>query len=263
MRMPRFAKLQNALIRKHSGKKQPDEKKRGALAFFNSPLGLWILSAIFLTVGGSYITKRQECLATARTNIELYRSLEREIYGRRLRILDDAASSSNSIDFYKALESNSFAELKQFDGQTLSALTGQFDQMRSKIVGVDILIYIENAALTDLYDVEYLLFRDPHYVQVFGGRKNGDVSPDFPGDEIYKFVRKNGSFLLQAFTKIATRSRAYDPVPACSAGNFLHDLWSDNELPSLKLVPSSWWDVITEEEPAPESAPSTSTAHQK
>jgi hypothetical protein len=39
MRMPRFAKLQNALIRKQS-----DKKKSGALAFINSPLGLWILS---------------------------------------------------------------------------------------------------------------------------------------------------------------------------------------------------------------------------
>ena len=103
MRMPRFAKLQNALIRKQSGKKQSDEKKSGALSFFNSPLGLWMLSAIFLTVIGSSVTKRQECLATARANIELYNSLDQEIRGRQFRILNEAASSSNSIDFYKAL----------------------------------------------------------------------------------------------------------------------------------------------------------------
>src|SRR5262249_11128208 len=132
MRMPRFAKLQNALIRKKS-----DQKKSGALTFFNSPLGLWMLSAIFLTVGSSYFTKRQECLATARTNIELYKSLDRELVSRRRRIVFEALFSSNSIDFYKTLRSDSSAELKQFDGQPLFALATQLDQIRGKIEGTD------------------------------------------------------------------------------------------------------------------------------
>jgi hypothetical protein len=114
--MPKYAKIQNARSRK---------SPRSAVTFFNSPFGLWLLSAIFLTVGGAALSARQECLASARSDIESFNRVSDELAARRLRLLVAVRYSSNSIDFLKTMRSNASANFKEFDGQSYPALIGQ------------------------------------------------------------------------------------------------------------------------------------------
>jgi hypothetical protein len=72
VRMPKYAKLQNRLNRK---------TYRSAVTFFNSPLGLWLLSAMLLTVGGAALSARQECLASAQSDIESFHRLSENLSG--------------------------------------------------------------------------------------------------------------------------------------------------------------------------------------
>jgi hypothetical protein len=114
--MPKYAKIQNFRNRK---------TPRSAVTFFNSPFGLWLLSAIFLTVGGAALSARQECLALARSDIESFNRVSDELAARRLRLLVAVRYSSNSIDFLKTMQSNASANFKEFDGQSYPALIAQ------------------------------------------------------------------------------------------------------------------------------------------
>jgi hypothetical protein len=115
-RMPKYAKIQNFRNRK---------TPRSAVTFFNSPLGLWLLSAIFLTVGGAALSGRQECLASAESNIENFNRISREFFSRRIRLEQALLDSSNIIDFRKAVRSNAFANFKEFDGRSIDELNLQ------------------------------------------------------------------------------------------------------------------------------------------
>jgi hypothetical protein len=98
---------------------------RSAVTFFNSPFGVWLLSAIFLTVGGAALSARQECLASARSDIESYNRVSDELASRRLRLMFALSQSSNATDFQKALRSSTYATYKEFDGQGFRALVVQ------------------------------------------------------------------------------------------------------------------------------------------
>jgi hypothetical protein len=104
------------------------------LAILNTPLGLWLLSAGLITIGGATITAHQDCLANARSDLTTFQSLSAEIYSRRVRIARATLETSNAIDFLKVLKLNAFAVHKEFDGQSLRALIGQQEMVRSKIV---------------------------------------------------------------------------------------------------------------------------------
>jgi hypothetical protein len=127
-RMPRYAKLQNALARRSEG-----AKTNRIWAFLNSALGLWFLSAIFLTVGGAAVSSRNQCISTFETDADTFRQLSIEISGRRQRIINTARTSSNDIDFRKGISDNRFSAFKQFDGQPLSALLFQQSHLRRKL----------------------------------------------------------------------------------------------------------------------------------
>ncbi|MFK4522186.1 hypothetical protein ABIF90_000167 [Bradyrhizobium japonicum] len=130
-KMPKFAKLQNTLLRRPNGGKR--QIGTGVWAFFNSAFGLWLLSAIFLTVGGAIITARQECVVAGRSNFHTYRRLANEIYGRRLRLITAAEQSSNAIDYMKALRSSHFEYFREFDGQPLFSLIEQQERLLREI----------------------------------------------------------------------------------------------------------------------------------
>jgi hypothetical protein len=126
--MPRYAKLQNALARRSEG-----AKTNRIWAFLNSALGLWVLSAIFLTVGGAAVSSRNQCRSTFETDADTFRQLSIEIAGRQQRIINTARTSSNDIDFRKGISDNRFTSFKQFDGQPLSALLFQQSHLRRKL----------------------------------------------------------------------------------------------------------------------------------
>jgi hypothetical protein len=125
--MPKFAKIQNQLFRAQS-------KVRGSvLAILNSPLGLWLLSATLITVGGATITAHQDCVASARSDLTTFQDLSTEIYSRRVRIARATLETSNAIDFLKVLKLTASAVHKEYDGRSLQALISQQERARSKI----------------------------------------------------------------------------------------------------------------------------------
>jgi hypothetical protein len=99
-------------------------------------LGLWLLSATLITIGGATVTAHQDCLASARSDLTTFQNLSTEIYGRRVRIARATQETSNAIDFLRVLKLTSFAVHKEFDGQSLRALISQQERARSKIVMV-------------------------------------------------------------------------------------------------------------------------------
>lgn len=125
--MPKYAKLQN-LIRRGAIKR---EKKLAI--FLNSPLGLWLLSAVFLTIGGAGLSSRQECVAAAKSDIERFQHLTTEIMGRRLRLIEAIEDSSTAKKFVKVAKSTAFADFKDFDGQSLYSLLDQQRRIRDRI----------------------------------------------------------------------------------------------------------------------------------
>jgi hypothetical protein len=124
MKMPKWAKLQKA-------HKRPPRNE--ILSTLGSPFILWILTAIFLTIGGSYFTKRQECLQNTRSDINQFLKMTIEITHRRTRLLAGLETSSNPIDFLKVVRSNSYSSYKDFDGQTLESLVFERERLFPKI----------------------------------------------------------------------------------------------------------------------------------
>src|SRR5437016_7933218 len=53
------------------------DKPKGApiLAALNSPIVLWLLSAILITSGGAYLNNHQQCIQNALTDIDTYSHL--------------------------------------------------------------------------------------------------------------------------------------------------------------------------------------------
>ena len=124
MKMPKWAKLRKAHER---------PPRNEILSTLGSPFILWVMTAIFLTIGGAYFTKRQECLVTARSDINQFLKMTIEITHRRTRLLTALETSSNPIDFLKAVRSNSYSSYKDFDGQTLESLVFERERLFPKI----------------------------------------------------------------------------------------------------------------------------------
>ena len=59
-------------------------KRNRFLAVINSAFFLWCISALFLTVGGGYLTNHQQCVREADQLIERRSLLTQELYGRQL-----------------------------------------------------------------------------------------------------------------------------------------------------------------------------------
>jgi hypothetical protein len=201
-RMPKYAKIQNARNR---------ISPRSPVTFFNSPFGLWLLSAIFLTVGGAALSSRQECLASARSDIESFRRLSEELVGRRVRLMLALQESSTAIDFQKALRSDAYASYKEFDGQNLRTL---IDRQQVIAVRFDL-----SKQTTDSY-IKLLAPEDPpgnppgkifDFILRFGNLPGTIVS-----DDDVKEPRQNIALRLNRYFSIAGIEGALQLEPACS-----------------------------------------------
>jgi hypothetical protein len=239
MRMPRFAKIQNRLFR------QKKHKQSGwLLAFLNSSLGLWILSAIFLSFGSSYFTRRAECLAAARANIELYNSLDEEITGRRLRVIESARNTSNSIDFIKTLRSTAFYVSRTFDGQPLPFLSDQLRLLRTKISNSHQFSQIEKTRRLHFY-ATIIRTLPSDFPQP--GKYVDDLLNDRPlghnefvplyVDRLLTFYQKYWPELTNMIADEEFRGGEYVLAPNCSVGSLLNDTWTDRDAESISLIP--------------------------
>jgi hypothetical protein len=89
MRMPKYEKIRNKLIR--DAQKPPKPNKFWLV--LNSGIFLWFLSASLLTVGGGYVTSHQVCMREADQLIERRDGLSREIHSRRLAFHETVANA--------------------------------------------------------------------------------------------------------------------------------------------------------------------------
>jgi hypothetical protein len=190
--MPKYAKIQNAKRRR---------SRPAAVSFFNSPLGIWLLTAIFVTVGGAALSARQECLTAARSNIESFYRYSSEISSRRSRVHEALLKSSNMIDFQKALRSSAYGSFKEFDGRSLLELTLQQQQN------------VERFSLTKKTLDEYEKLSLPTSPHSFDLIMYGWMAEDVD-DEQLKQART--SFQFDRFDLLSTFESTLLLKPACS-----------------------------------------------
>jgi hypothetical protein len=117
--------VENAQVCKNSKRPKSKSPRSTTAGFFNSPFGLWLLSAVVLTVGSAALSARHDCLVSARSDIESYNRVTDELLGRRLRLFNGIAFALITDDFGKAVRSNDYATFKEFDGQGIRSLVAQ------------------------------------------------------------------------------------------------------------------------------------------
>ena len=71
------------------------QKNNRFLSIINSAAFLWFLSALFVTAGGSYYTKYQECARQADETIDKFQHLNEELYIRRKAIFQAISDGAN------------------------------------------------------------------------------------------------------------------------------------------------------------------------
>lgn len=78
MRMPKYEKLRNARL--YGAMHQPKASRISAV--LNSPLFLWVLTALFVTAAGSYFSQVQKCMSDADAAADKFDLLENERWKR-------------------------------------------------------------------------------------------------------------------------------------------------------------------------------------
>jgi hypothetical protein len=229
-KLPFYAKLQNRrprdLIKKAN-------QTNSWWLFFNSPFGLWLLSAILITFGGAYLSARHECVVSARTDIDIFYQLTFEIEARRERIVSAIERTSNSIDFWNTARSNAFADFKQFDGQNLPSLLVQHEAIRRKIKiqGEDGLSAI--LPLTDFYLTNG---RRPTSLAFLLG---GGVSPEYRIDDTT--LAEARLHLKEIKDSLPYPSSYLDSLrPNCSIGTLIAAYFSTSEEQRIISVPTAF-----------------------
>jgi hypothetical protein len=98
-RMPKYAAIRNRQDRAAS----KANKKGRLVSIINSGLFLWTLTALLLTVGGSYFTKVQQCIVQSERVLERFTRLNNEIANRRNFIEELVNSSSQHSEIQSGL----------------------------------------------------------------------------------------------------------------------------------------------------------------
>jgi hypothetical protein len=180
-------------------------------SFLNTSFGLWVLSALFITTGGAFISTRSECIREAESDIQLIHRLSSEIFSRRLRIIAAAQETSNSIDFLKIAKSTAFANFKEFDGQSMFSLVAQESAVR---------LHIKNDPLTGK---KRSLLEMMNAIDLFidGSAFNIDIPERFIDREFESF-RPRSNQVMMTYQKQQDSGRGY--VPACSIPDLLERL---------------------------------------
>jgi hypothetical protein len=84
-RMPKYEKLRNKRERTSQRLSLANAPKRNIiLAIINSAFFIWCISALFLTLGGGYVTNHQQCMREADQIIERRKVVSQEMFGRQL-----------------------------------------------------------------------------------------------------------------------------------------------------------------------------------
>jgi hypothetical protein len=76
-------------------------QKSRIIAIINSSFFIWLLSAIFLTLGSFFLSARRECTDKAEKFVTDYAKLNSELLGRRASLVA-AIKASNKMDDVKA-----------------------------------------------------------------------------------------------------------------------------------------------------------------
>jgi hypothetical protein len=95
--MPKYEKIRNR--REQASRKLMSAtvpKRNIVLAIINSAIFIWFISAIFLTLGGGYVTYHQQCMRDADQIIERHRMINQEMVGRRLAF-SNAIEAANTV----------------------------------------------------------------------------------------------------------------------------------------------------------------------
>lgn len=107
-------------------------KKSRVLAVINSAFFLWIMTALFLTIGGSYYTAYHKCLQDAENISGQYPALSKELLERRA-FIKEAISSAETVaqlrEKFKSIPYLSF-DLKE---RSTHALTVSISRLRRRI----------------------------------------------------------------------------------------------------------------------------------
>lgn len=98
----------------------------------NSPIFIWLLSALFLAFGGAYVTQYQQCSREADRLRNQYYHLAGEIYIRQERVAAAVEGAASIDDIKLALKSlpSLYADLKD---RSLFELNREFRQIEARI----------------------------------------------------------------------------------------------------------------------------------
>jgi hypothetical protein len=83
-RMPKYEKIRNRRERAFQDKLLTIPKRSRIGIVINSAFFIWCISALFLTLGGGYVTNHQQCMREADQIIERKKLISQEGAGRRL-----------------------------------------------------------------------------------------------------------------------------------------------------------------------------------
>jgi hypothetical protein len=83
-------------------------KKRRCLAIINSPIVIWMLTVIFITVGTGYYTTYRQCVADARQILSVNGNYGVEIRHRQDEIVNAIGEAVTVADLRKALEKKTY-----------------------------------------------------------------------------------------------------------------------------------------------------------
>jgi hypothetical protein len=133
-RMPKYEKLRNQLIRNDRKSFSPALKRNIIVAIINSGFFLWVLSAIFLTFGGSFISKHSDCVSLYRTVSDEFDDLNGEIISRQQHI-DQAFHQSEITDqILKAILSSTHNSYQKYSSLSLRELELKRQQLARQIL---------------------------------------------------------------------------------------------------------------------------------
>lgn len=110
------------------------EKPKGnrLLAIINSAAFLWFLSVLFITVGGSYLTKYQECARQADDVIEKFQHINEELHVRR-KAISQVISDSSSMDAIRSGIKDLPSFYVELKPRTLPDLAVEFEKLNARI----------------------------------------------------------------------------------------------------------------------------------
>ena len=109
-----------------------ERRTRPVLGVINSPFFLWLLSAVFITIGGAYFSTRQQCIAEAEKIAEQYEKIGIEIE-RRQGYIHHTIVTMNSVSAIKEALSQIREYYSDFHSRPLFELIEQREKLLERI----------------------------------------------------------------------------------------------------------------------------------